>query len=206
MTSPVSIFNIALGWLGESSITSFDDPSDSAELGKNNYEAIRDAVLEEMAWTFAVRRIEPSKVTADPIYGFSAAFQIPAEVLRILTVSNAASVDATSSSADKYDTGQGDESKIPWNREEDKILTNNAERIYMRAIVQITDPNKYSPSFVQALAARLAADLCIPLTQDEKVQDKMEKLYEKKLAKAAMNDGRQGRSERTRSNSLTRVR
>ena len=207
MTSPVSIFNIALGWLGESAITSFDDPSDSAQLGKNNYNAMRDAVLEEIPWTFAVKRIEPARLVADPLYGFSAAFQIPPEVLRVLTVSNAASVNnGAPLSADKYSTGQGDESKIPWNREEDKILTNTAERIYMRAIVRVTDPNKYSPSFIQALAARIAADICIPLTQDEKVQVNMETLYQRKLASAGTSDGRQGRSERTRSNSLTRVR
>ncbi|RLA00790.1 MAG: hypothetical protein DRQ45_06885 [Gammaproteobacteria bacterium] len=203
MTSPVSIFNIALGWLGESAITSFGDSSDSAQLGKNNYNDIRDTVLEEVSWTFAVKRIEPARIATKPLYGFSAAFQIPPEVLRVLTVSDAST---SGGSADRYDTGQGGESKIPWNREGDKILTNTAERIYMRAIVRITDPNKYSPSFIQALAARIAADICIPLTQDEKVQTNMEALYQRKLAAAGTSDGRQGRSERTRSNSLTRVR
>ncbi len=207
MSSPVSICNIALSWLGEKPIISFDDPTNTAQLCKVNYEPLRDAVLEERVWTFAVARIKPARLSDDPPYGFDAYFQIPPDVIKVLQVSKAAAVDNSGVYASpRFDTGQGKESPIPWNREGDRIATSQATAIYARVLKRIEDTNKFSAMFVQALAARIAMDLCIPITENRTLQEQMTTLYAAKLAMAASSDGSQGRSERTRSNSLTAVR
>ena len=63
MVSELSIANQALGYLGANPIVSFDEPSTSAELMRDNYPFIRDAVMTEVAWTFAV--VRATSTTAD---------------------------------------------------------------------------------------------------------------------------------------------
>jgi len=203
-TSPVAICNVALSWLGGELIISLDDPSDEAKLCKANYEMLRDAVLEEREWTFAVARIELVALTEKPTYGFSQAFQIPANVLRILQVSKGVSTDGVPSA--RRGTGLGRERRVDWVREGNKVLVNESDAVSARVLVQVTDTNQFSPTFDQAFAARMAMDLAIPLTNSDKLQVSMAKMYGEKLRIAAAMDGMQGRSQVTRADSLTVVR
>lgn len=211
-TSPVEICNIALGWLGGTLIISLDDPSVEAKLCKANYDSIRDTVIEEREWTFAVKRLEPVALVDRPLYGYDRAFQIPEEVIRILQVSRAGGdvvsgdVQGSFISATRGGTGTGRETRIEWNREGDQILASNADRIYARVLIRIEDTTKFSPAFTQALAARLAMDLAIPLTNDAKLQSVMAGMYGEKMQLAASTDGMQGRSHNVRSDAFTVVR
>jgi hypothetical protein len=56
------------------------------------------------------------------------------------------------------------------------------------------------------VAARLAADLAMPITRSRKMQEDMWSLFETKLTSAAATDAGQGRSERTDSTELVRAR
>lgn len=211
--SEVAICNIALGWLGGDLIISLNDDSIEAKLCKANYDPLRDAVLEEREWTFAVKRIEPAALVADPLYGFDKNFQIPPNVLRVLQVTRAGE-DVTNASvanngirsSSRGGTGIGRETRIEWLREGETIVANSAERIFARVLIRIEDTTKFSPAFDQALAARLAMDLAIPLTNSEKMQSSMASMYGEKMALAAVSDGLQGRSYNTRSDALTVVR
>lgn len=211
--SEVAICNIALGWLGGDLIISLNDPSVEAKLCKANYAPLRDAVLEEREWTFAVDRIEPSALSDIPIYGFDKQFQIPSNVIRVLQVSRAGE-DVTSGSisntgirsSSRGGVGQGRETRIEWLREGEVIVANDSERIFARILLRITDTTKFSPAFDQALAARIAMDIALPLTNSKKMEDKMEARYNTKMALAAASDGLQGRSYNVRSDSLTVVR
>jgi len=210
--SPVAICNLALGWLGGDLIISLNDPSVEAKLCKANFDLLRDAVIEEREWTFAVKRLEPAQLTDGPLYGWDKAFQIPVEVIRVLQVSRAGSVvdgaliEGSFLSATRGGTGTGRETRIEWNREEDKIMANNAERIFIRALIRIEDTTKFSPAFDQALAARLSMELAIPITNDRKLQQDMASLYSEKMRLAAATDGLQGRSQRVRADAFTVVR
>jgi len=210
--SPVEICNLALGWLGGDLIISLDDPSVEAKLCKANYASLRDAVIEEREWTFAVKRLEPAALSDAPLYGFDKAFQIPPEVIRVLQVSRAGEVDSgvlvegSFLSATRGGTGMGRETRIEWLRECDQILANSSDRIFVRALIQIEDTTKFSPAFDQALAARMAMDLAIPITNSQSLQSDMAKMYGDKMALAAASDGMQGRSYNTRSDAFTVVR
>lgn len=210
--SPVAICNIALGWLGGNLIISLDDETVEAKLCKANYDMLRDAVLEEREWTFAVKRLEPSALTTGPLYGYDKAFKIPPSVIRILQVSRAGEVidgtiiDGSFKSATRGGTGTGRETRIEWAREGDEILADNSDRIFIRAIVRIVDTNKFSPAFDQALAARLAMDLAIPLTNSRALQKSMAGMYADKIRLAAATDGMQGRSHNVRADAFTVVR
>ena len=102
-------------------------------------------------------------------------------------------------------TGNGDEQRVLWQREGQTIVCDESS-MYGRCIQRITDPTKFSPGFVQALAARIAREIALPLTHSQTLEDKMVKKYDDALADAGTFDGLQGKSNKIRSDALTRVR
>ncbi len=191
MATKVSIANQALGWLGANLITAFTDDTNEAKLISANYADLRDTVLEERAWTFASRRALLQPSITKPAYGWTNQFLLPGDILRVLEARN-----------DKMGEGPND---LRWAREGRFILT-DSDTLNVRYLVRLDDPSQYSPSFSQALAARLAADLAIPLTESRSMQQSMFGLYAAKLKSAAALDGMQGKAKSFNMNQLTRVR
>ena len=127
-------------------------------------------------------------------------------MIRVLQVSRADSNVVAGLPQSRSSTGMGRETEIEWLREGETIVANNATQIFARVLIRIVDTTKFSPAFDQALAARMAMDLAIPIASSAKLQKDMAVMYGEKIALAAASDGLQGRSYRTRSNSLTIVR
>lgn len=181
MISETSICNQALSWLGASQIESLEEPNSAAEYCRNNYPFIRDAVLEEHFWSFAVARHVSTAADqpTSPSWGTGLYIHaVPLDWLQVFRV---------------YDGPYGDQYP-QWTREGTDILADVAT-VYMYGIKRIVDTGKFSSLFVQALAARLAAELALPLTGKSSLQERMWVLYERKLEDAAARDGMQGRNE-----------
>jgi len=188
MTSEVDISNIALAYLGANQITSLDDDSNDAALCKLMYAGLRDTVLADREWTFAVARVQLPALAAAPDWGYTYQFQLPPDVLRVLNLS-----DDKTQPVPPYD--------LKWRREGSAVACNSAT-IYVRYLKRIEDPNKFSPHFVQALAARMAADLAWPITNSKETVEKMTQLYALKLQDAMAVDGMQGSSDVLRAKQL----
>lgn len=197
MANPVQIANLALSWLGQRKIQSFTDNQTEAIVMDANYELSRDKVLADRAWTFALERKKLVAQAEGPDWGSENRFLIPSNVLRVHRVyrPNLSSQGVT----------PGNLSPATWYREGQYILANEGT-IWAQFIVQVTDSTKFSPGFVHALAARMAADTCITLTENRKLLEDMETLYMSKLQDATYADGSQGRTEVIRSDVLTGVR
>lgn len=217
-TSVVSICNQALGWLGANLITSLNDDNKEAALCKANYPDIRDAVLEEREWTFCVRRISLSPTVVEPVYGYTNQFLLPPDVIRILNVPDTRFGDTDDN---LIGTGLGGQHEGPDQQPQlstfrvesleettatGKVILANVDSLFLRVIWRVTNIQLYSPMFIQSLAARIAADLAIPLTQNRTLQKDMWQLYQMKLSRAGAMDGIQGKMELKRSNAITRVR
>ncbi len=190
--SEVTICNLALSWLAGNLIISLDDEIKEAALCKANYEFSRDAVLETMAWTFATKRYYLTPEASNPAWGYAQQFTIPADVITVLEVS--ANPDAPNGAND-----------LDWRREGNKILA-DVSAVYMRAIFREVDTTKFSPNFVQTLAARIAAEIAIPLTESLQMLQNMEGKYKDRLMIAAGTDGLQGKNDVIESRALTGVR
>ncbi len=218
MASQVSICNQALGWLGANLITSLNDDNREAQLCKTNYPDIRNAVLEEREWTFCVRRISLAPLVLEPIYGYTNQFLIPPQVIRILNVPDTRFGDTDDN---LIGTGLGGRTEGPDQQPQlgtfrvesieqpsatGKIILANVDSLFLRVIWRVTNIGLYTPMFIQALAARIAADLAIPLTQNRTLQKDMWALYGTKLRIAGSMDGIQGKMEIKRSNAVIRVR
>jgi len=185
--NPIQICNLALSWLGANRILSFDENSNESRLCADVYEPLRQAVLEERAWTFADTTLWLSAPLA-PVMGGEYRYQLPTTLLRAYRV---------------YDASGH---RLEFRREGDQLLVENSAGIFVRATRDIAETSLFSPGFVQALAARMAADLAIALTRSRQLQADMWALYNAKLDQAAGNDATQATSERTDSTELTGVR
>lgn len=193
MASPTQICNLSLSWLGQNLINDLNDDQNEAKIMKANYGLSRDKVLNDGAWTFALSRQILAPDATAPDFGESARFLIPSNVIFVHRVYRATGVNVrTMQSAE-------------WEREGQYILASESA---LRAIfvVKVTNTALFSPAFVHALAARMAADTAMTFTENDSLETKMEKRYQDKLDQALFADGRQGRSEIVRSSKLTGVR
>jgi len=186
MASNVEICNLALSLLGSDPITSLENPESKIEqLCALQYPLMRDAVLEEVEWSFAVRRYaNDSPVVATPEWGYQYKFQIATDILRVTFCSD-------NSDELLYNP------QFQWVVEDDFILCNSTQ-IYYRTINTIEDTTKFSTLFIQALAARLAMEMCIPLTENLKMYEGLVNMYAAKMQKAKTMDNMQGKSKRFR--------
>tara|TARA_R110002020_G_scaffold170207_4_gene359602 strand:- start:9874 stop:10479 length:606 start_codon:yes stop_codon:yes gene_type:complete len=177
--SEVSICNQALSWLGQETITSLDDQATTAVWMNANYDLLRDSVMEARMWTFAtVRAVSTSVQESEWGDGY-----VHAKPLGWLSVSRV-----------YRDNSRIDPVPVEWRLESEGIITREST-IYLLGLKQVVDPRKFSNLFVQALAARLAADACIPFTENATLQRDMWTLYNDKLEEAAARDGQQGSND-----------
>jgi len=183
----VEVCNLALGWIGSELITSIDDQATPARLCKASWATTRDAILEAREWSFAIRRFQLAPDATAPAFGWVRRFAIPSTVLRVLRCLDL------------------DGEPVDWQREGAYIVSDELT-INMLALVRIETTADLPASFGHALAARLAADLAIPVADSAKLQVAMWNLYGHKLAEAAGLDAMQGRATITRGPGLSRVR
>lgn len=178
MATDTDICNMAISYLGGNSIIAMTDQTPEGVLCNLNYDTARDAVLEDVNWTFATKRfILGSPSTDAPEFGYSHSYLLPQEVIRVVAVN---------------------EGKLDWVLEQRNILT-DAQPVNLVAVVRIINPVEFSSSFVSCLASRLAAEIALPLTNSPQQQASMAQMYLIKKQWAQGNDGRQGRSKRRRS-------
>lgn len=181
MASSIDICNLALQWCGQPRITSLLTPTNALEeLCALNYPLARDACLEEHAWSFALKRVILDPTNIDPVWGDGFTFQIPTDAITVLRV---------------FSIQDHQSNQIPGWRKEGGVIYAKWDEAYAIIISRETNTNLYSPTFVQALAARLAMDIAIPLTDSMQLMTTMREQYAIKLREAVSADGIQGSRE-----------
>lgn len=190
MADEVSISNQALTWVGGNIITSLNDDSPEARVCKANYAAIRDAVNEERIWSHSEARFILAS-PLQPIWGAAWRYLLPSNISIIHRV---------------YRT---QEARIPfddWSVEEGYLVAGLEGTFFCKGIRQVTDVSKFPHTYVQALAARLAATICVPLTKNLKREQQLYGIFDAFIAEAASASGRQGSSEVIAPGSFNQVR
>jgi hypothetical protein len=192
MVSETSICNQALSWLSVDPIISLEDDSNTAQWCRLNYPFLRDAVLEERMWTFSTDRAMSTVADMDA-WGESYIHPLPISwsgVFRVFKNINITNHEMSASD---------------WRLEGGNVLT-RYPTIYMWGQKRVTDTGAFSSLFVQALAARIAADACVPFTENRELQVDLWGLYQDKLREAAARDGQQGGNDLITQRVLTGVR
>ena len=186
--SKTGICNLAVSWLGGRHITSVDnDDSFEARLCRANYDLSRTAVLEEREWTFAVKRIILAPLAAEPTFGFTYQFAIPADMLRSIEV---------------YDLNdQGIQHLL----EDNKIMCDEPT-IQLKYLSNEETTTRFSSLFVQAFAAHISSNIALALTKDKTLQKNMYAVYIDKLQRAISTDSLQGSREMLKRSQLEKSR
>lgn len=203
----LQIVNKALARLAVEPLTSIDETvvgiietTLEADLVKLNYALIRDTVTEDRIWSFALRRVTLDSPSAiEPNFGFGNRFLVPVDALSIWRVFRVG--------GSQLFLDERLEFNETWILEDQHILT-DLEVIFVQYIARLDSNNifKASAQFVDALSIRLAAELCIPLTENRTLAADLATEYQARLTDASSVDGNQGTREIIRANSLINIR
>lgn len=164
--SVVSICNRALDTLGADPITSLDDPQKAARLCNRNFTMSRDAVLRAYPWNCAMARASLAASTDVPAFGFARYFPVPDDFLRMWRLQD------------------DDEGVIKWRLEGRRIATDAGAPLLIVYASIVTDPAQFDSLLVDALSARLAADIAYTLIGSMQAQQNAWSIYQAKLAEA----------------------
>ena len=168
-TSVVQIVNNALIKIGANAIISLTEDSEAARAANVMYEQVRDATIRDHIWNFAVTRVELAQSVDAPAFEFSFQYQIPSDCLRVL---------------------QMDSANMVYKIEGRKLLTDEGTAKIMY-LGRVTDVNEYDSMFVEALSARLAAELAITLAESNSLYQNMMEMYRLKVADARSADAQE---------------
>jgi len=193
MTSTTDICNLALGYLGAERVSDIDNPkTDNEQLLQLFYPVVRNSLLEVWDWSFCIRRTKiDTPLQVEPEWGYGKAYQKPADCYRIIEVRN--------------NTMEGTASYFDWKIENDLIVC-DSDVIYVRYISYEVTPNKFSPSFILALAKKLAAEICMQVTENRSLKVDLLAEAEDKELEAINVDNMQGKHEVIKATSLQAAR
>jgi hypothetical protein len=172
MASTVDICNGALNQLGATTILSLTEDSKNARLCNSRYTQVRDGLFRTHPWNCLQKRVELAADTTAPAWGFSYAYTLPADCLRLLRILD-------------YDSNYKVEGR--------KILSNTSS-MKILYIGRITDPNEYDELLRETLSASLAADIAFAVTSNNTTATNMYNLFQDKLKDARFVDSTEGQN------------
>jgi hypothetical protein len=152
MASEVEIANRALSRVGATRITSLTENSVNARAVNAVYAPLRDAELRAHRWSFAIKRAQLAADATAPAFGPAYAYPLPSDFLKLLP-------------PDPNQHLNDMDWRIEHHEGASCVMTDYAAPLNIRYIHRVTDPNKMDPLFREALAMRMARELCEPLTQ-----------------------------------------
>lgn len=176
MASVIDVANRALTKLGAARITSLSDDSKQARAVNSCFDDLRDAELRQNRWTFAIKRVQVAALAETPLYGFEYAYALPADFLRLDMVGD----DYPAVDLSNYRNTED----VDYVIESNKVLTNYPAPLSIRYGATISDPQEWDALFREALACRLAAEICEDLTQSTGKRDQAWKEYKMALTAA----------------------
>lgn len=190
MASTVDIANFALNNLGASNITSLDENSKAARVVNQRYESVRDTVFRAHPWNCLTNRASLAQETNSPAYGYAFQYSLPTDpfCLRVLEFSNG----SLSYPQDNITNNSGGPVFVIEGR---KLLTDEGSA-QIKYIGRVTDTQLYDASLIEALAARLSAEICYAITGSTSMVQIQTSLYESKITEARFNDATEGATQR----------
>jgi len=169
-STDLAICNDALLLLGNNAIDDLTDDTKAAKLCTQYYQRTVDSVIRAYTWNCATVRSDELTATTDPTFGFSNAYTLPDDCLRVLKM---------------YD-----DDTYKYRVENGALLCDEgtAQITYLKRI----GAEDMDPLLAEAVAARLAATIAFSLTNSVSAAEAMWKLYKDKLDEAQTTDAFEG--------------
>lgn len=162
MATDIDMASNALLLLGDDPISSFIDPGAGAQAAANLYQGTYRSVLASHPWPFALKELYLSRLSQQPDdeTHFTYAFQLPADLIRILEMMPRANYEIV-----------GD------------LMYSNETSILCRYIYEVAEAN-LPPHVVKAVEYKLAAEFAVPVTEDTNKAEFYERKYMMQAAQA----------------------
>ena len=170
--SNIELCSAALVKLGATGISSFSDGTAEADVAGTLYEIVRDGLLGTHPWSFATAHAELIQLPTAPLTDFDYAFELPTDFIKGL-------------SAGDDGRGRGAIYQIVGNE-----VHSNYEEITLTYIKRAAE-DIFPTYFVSALVNRLAAEFCLPLTENASRSDLLYRLADTELKLAKLIDSQQ---------------
>jgi hypothetical protein len=179
MASQVDIINLALTRLAVRHITTIDDASEPARQAKLVWGMIRQSVLRDHPWGFALK-------SGASVPGWSYAYLYPSDCLKVVKLySESDTVSAQNYKKTAISGAEGADDYI--------VLACNTSGAIIDYIADIDKPALFDSMFIDALALRLAAELAKPLTGDNSKRQAMLQEYFLALDAAKVDDAKESK-------------
>lgn len=169
--SEVSIANLALQKVGAAPIASLTEGSVNSDAVLACFAHMRNAELRAHTWNFSIVRAQLATLATTPLFGRANAFVLPADFLRL--------------APPDWD---GNSPYRDWQIEARSILTNDGAPLEVRYVSRVTDPTLFDSCFVDALAAKIALQICEVLTQSSTKKQDITAEYKDAIRKAKRTD------------------
>ncbi len=175
--SSVDICNLALDLLKHNErIVSIESPNSTTEaLAQRWYDVKRRSVLESHPWNFARTRASISRNAIAPAFGYADAYNLPNDFVALVFV------------GDKIDEDYETDFVVEGNQ---IVLDNDGASVLNICYIRdITSVPRFSPLFVELLAAELAVVFANSITGLNKSISKMEAIRDRLEVKARAKNG-----------------
>lgn len=171
MSDEVDICNYALIKIGANTISSLTENSPAARRCSVVYSQQRDYLLRGHFWNFATKRVQLAELSAAPEFEWENQFQLPTDFLRVIQIYN--------------------DPNAPYKIEGDRILT-NLSTLQLVYVYKVTDPNKFDPSFVEALTGAVAKELAYAMAASSQLAERAARDAKEALRRAKTIDSQEG--------------
>lgn len=169
MASQIEIINIALGKLGQSNkIPDLNDRSKARDVFAPLWTPTCDLVLAERAWPWATRALALSMPAEAAQPGWAYRYNYPQDCITALAVTDAAGLRAARHAGGLHCFASAEFRAAHWGAgaydwetsagEQGTTINTDVREAFLVYVQRIEDTERFPPHFVNALAARLAAE------------------------------------------------
>lgn len=173
--SVVTICNLALQMLGAARITSLDEDSVNARACNACYEMLRRSELREHPWNCAKSRAALAADATAPSWGRANSFALPADFLALIK---------------PYP--EDNDYTLDYEIEGRSILSDEDAPLYIRYIADVTDVSQMDPLLQEAIATRMAIQMCEEITNSNTKKNFLKDDYKIVIAKAKRSNAIEG--------------
>ena len=173
MASNVEICNLALTMIGCDKIAALTDDNSRARACNAVFEMVRDNLLVEHPWNFAIKRADLARLAEVTESNWDYFYQLPTDYIRVIKMTY-----------DDYEFAI-----------EDGKLATDEESVTIQYIYRVTNPGSFSKSFSYALSFSIALHICYTLSHDLNLLGLLQKQWPLVLANAKATDSQEGTTQ-----------
>ena len=159
-------------------ISSLSETSPEANAVNTCYDIVRDELLEENPFTFAVKRFALAQLVEVPVFtddGCKISYSLPDDFLKVVAIS------------DRFALW-----KIEANALGEKRLVSDTASLKIKYIFRNDNPATYTAKFLKCFSTKLAHELCFHISEAARYAEALYQEYERELISAISGDSQSG--------------